>query len=78
MFARLHYEAALRAGLAPDWVLGAQNAAASHATMISPARTILAATAAGLPGGEGRLLRQLGPIVLAAVLAITVLLAAVT
>ena len=78
MFARLHYEAAPRAGLAPEWVLGAQNAAASHATMVSPARTILAATAAGLPGGEGRLLRQIGPIVLAAVLSITLLLVMVT
>ena len=78
MFARLHYEAALRTGLSPEWVLGAQNAAASHATMVSPARTILAATAAGLPGAEGRLLRQIGPLVCAAVLAITLLLRAVT
>lgn len=78
MFARLQLEAAVRADLPPDWVLGAQNAAASHATMASPARTILAATAAGLPGQEGRLMRQVGPVVLLAVLAISVALAAGT
>ena len=71
MFALLQAEAAARAGLPLEWVIAAQNSAASHATMISPARLILAALAAGLPGGEGRLMRAVGPVVLLAIALIT-------
>ncbi|MCC6176026.1 MAG: L-lactate permease [Chloroflexi bacterium] len=77
MFARLHLETALRAGLDPTWVLAAQNAAASHATMVSPARAILAAMAAGSIGGEGVILRRIGPLVMVAILLVTLLLAAI-
>jgi lactate permease len=78
MFALLHAETVARAGLPLDWLMGAQNGAASHATMASPARVVLAAAAAGLTNGEGALTRRLLPVVLAAIAVITLLLAAVS
>jgi lactate permease len=71
MFAQLQQEAAARAGLPLDWLMGAQNGAGSIATMAAPARTVLAATTAGIAGGESFVLRRAGPTVLLAVLAIT-------
>nr|MCU0493500.1 L-lactate permease [Chloroflexaceae bacterium] len=66
MFAPLQAAAGARAGLPLEWLMAAQNGAGSHATMVSPARTVLTAAAAGLAGGEGRLLRAVGPLVLGA------------
>lgn len=74
MFAHLQQETSVRAGLSVDWVMGAQNGASSIATMISPARTVLATTTTDIPGQEGQLLRRIGPLVLAAVLLISLLL----
>ncbi|MFL5629392.1 MAG: L-lactate permease [Ktedonobacteraceae bacterium] len=74
MFALLQQEASVRSGLPLNWVMAAQNGAGSIATMVAPARTILAATAAGLVKGEGFLLRKMGPFVLAAVVVIMLLL----
>jgi lactate permease len=75
MFARLQQETSIRAGLPLPWVMGAQNSAASIATMISPARMVLATSTTGIAGQEGQLLRRVGPLVLAAVLAISFVLA---
>lgn len=74
MFALLQRNASLRVALPLDWIMGAQNAAGSIVTMIAPARVILAATTAGLPGKEGHILRTLGPLILIAIAIITVLL----
>jgi lactate permease len=74
MFALLQRNASLRVALPLDWIMGAQNAAGSIVTMVAPARVILAATAAGLPGKEGHILRTLGPLILIAIAIITILL----
>ncbi len=74
MFALLQRNASLRVALPLDWIMGAQNAAGSIVTMVAPARVILAATAAGLPGKEGHILRTLGPLILIAIALITILL----
>ncbi len=73
LFAPLQQVAGNSANLPLDWVMGAQNGAGSHATMIAPTRIILTTTAAGLVGAEGRLLRSIGPLVVAAVAVITLL-----
>jgi lactate permease len=75
LFAQFQHEVGGKTGLPSDWLVVGQNSAASHGAIVSPARTVLAATGAGLNGEEGRLLRALGPVVLAAQLIITVLLA---
>jgi lactate permease len=74
MFAQLQREASARAGLPLDWLMAAQNGAGSIATMVSPARTVLAATTAGIVGREGQIVRKVGPPVLAAVVVIMLLL----
>ncbi|GAC1353777.1 MAG: L-lactate permease [Ktedonobacteraceae bacterium] len=74
MFAQLQKEVGRRAGLPLYWVMGAQNGASSIATMASPSRTILAATAAGLVGRESAILRKVGPAILIAVAIIMLLL----
>jgi lactate permease len=74
MFAPLQLEAARRTALPLDWLMAAQNTAGSHATMLSPARTVLAVTTAELPGAEGKLIRQLGGVLLAALTLLTVTL----
>jgi lactate permease len=75
LFALLQQEASVRSGLPLDWLMAAQNGASSQVTMVSPTRTILAVTAVGLPNGEAYLLRRIGPVVLAAVTVIMLLLA---
>lgn len=74
IFALLQKEASRRTGLPLIWLMAAQNGAGSIATMVSPARTVLATTAANIPGKEGSLLRKLGPLVLAAIAIIMLLL----
>ncbi|GEM_PF-556598 len=73
MLAQLQRAVSIRAGLPLYWLMAAQSGAASIATMVSPARTVLATTTCGILGKEGRLLRLLGPLVLLSVLAIAVL-----
>ncbi len=75
LFSQLQLTMSTQSGLPLDWLMAVQNAASAHATMIAPARTILAATAAGLDRGEAFLLRQMGPLTLATV-AVTMLLLA--
>jgi len=74
MFAQLQREASARAGLPLNWLMAAQNGASSIATMVSPARTVLAATTVGIVGKEGQIVRKVGPPVLAAVVVIMLLL----
>jgi lactate permease len=73
MLAQLQRAVSLRTGLPLYWLMAAQSGAASIATMVSPARTVLATTTCGIVGKEGRLLRLLGPLVLLSVLAIALL-----
>jgi lactate permease len=77
MFALLQKAVSTRIGLPLLAVMAAQNGAGSVATMVSPARLILAAAAAGLLGKESYLLRRVGPLVLLAVAITTVLLVVV-
>lgn len=74
LFARLQFEAATQTGLSPEWMVAGQNAAGSHAAMVSPARTVLAATGAGLAHGESVLLRSVGPLVFVAEILIMMIL----
>jgi L-lactate permease len=74
LFAPLQMEAATHTGLSPEWLVAGQNAAGSHAAMVSPARTVLAATGAGLEQAESLLLRAVGPVVLLAELIIMLIL----
>jgi lactate permease len=74
MFALLQKEASKRAGVPVAWSMAAQNGAGSIATMVAPARAVLATTAANIPGKEGYLLRTLGLLVLTAVGVIMLLL----
>jgi lactate permease len=74
LFALLQQKAADSAGLSSGWLVAAQNAAGSHAAMVSPTRTILACTAAGSVGAEGKLLGAIGPVVLGAIAVIMGLL----
>jgi lactate permease len=74
MLAPLQLETARRTALPLDWLMAAQNTAGSHATMLSPARTVLAVTTAELPGAEGKLIRQLGGVLLAALALLTLML----
>ncbi len=74
LFSYLQQEVSLHSGLSIEWLMGAQNGASSHATMIAPARVILVTTAVGWAKGEGWLLRQLTPIVVGAVILTTLLL----
>lgn len=77
MFALLQRDVAGHIGLSTAWLEGAQNSACSLARMASPACVVLAATTANLHKGEGYLLRKAGPLVLAGVVVITVLLTGV-
>jgi lactate permease len=74
VFAQLQRTASLRAHLPVNWVMTAQNGAGSLVTMASPARVVLAATATGLVGKEGQILRKVAPAVLVAITAIMVAL----
>jgi lactate permease len=77
MFALLQKEVAVRVGLPLYWILGAQNGSGSIVTMASPARTILAATAAGLLGKESQVLQKVGPVVLLAIAIIMLVLVSI-
>lgn len=74
MFALLQKEVSVRVGLPLYWILAAQNGSGSIVTMASPARTILAATTAGLLGEESQILQKVGPVVLVAIGIIMLLL----
>ena len=70
LFAQLQHTTSLRAHLPVHWVMAAQNGAGSIVTMISPARVVLATSTVGIIGKEGKVLRQLVPSVLFAIVLI--------
>lgn len=57
LFMPLQVDAARGLGLSADLTAAVQNVAGSHASMLAPQRLILAATATGLIGREGDILR---------------------
>jgi lactate permease len=57
LFMPLQVEAARGLGLSPDLTAAIQNVAGSQASMLSPQRLVLAATATGLLGRESEILR---------------------
>ena len=58
LFMPLQVEAARGLGLSTDLTAAVQNVAGSHASMLSPQRLVLAATATGLLGRESEILRS--------------------
>ncbi len=74
MFATLQQTASRHTRLAPTAIMGAQNGAAGYGSVASPARIVLAATTAKSPGGEGVLLRAVGPWMLVSIAIITFML----
>ncbi len=74
LFSGLQEQISINSGLSLAWLMAAQNAASSHATIIAPSRIILATTALSWTKGEGVLFRQLFPLVLGAIVLITGLL----
>jgi lactate permease len=77
MFAQLQISAASSTGLSLLWLAAAQNGAGQLARMLSPACLMLAATATGLAGKEGLLIRKFGPLVLWAIALMMLLLTAI-
>ncbi len=57
LFMPLQVDAARGLDLSEDLTAAVQNVAGSHASMLAPQRLILAATATGLIGREGDILR---------------------
>ncbi|MDQ3386732.1 MAG: L-lactate permease, partial [Actinomycetota bacterium] len=72
LFMPLQVEAAAGVGISEDFTAAVQNVAGSHASLLAPQRMVLAATAVGLLGREGEILRSaIAPVVLTvAVLAV--------
>jgi lactate permease len=73
LFMPLQIEAAASLGLSETSVAGVQNVSGSHASMLAPQRAVLAATATGLLGREGEILRLVLPPVAASVAVLGVL-----
>lgn len=71
LFSRLQLEVSRQSGLPIYLLMGGQNAASAHVTIVAPTRIILAATAARLNKGEAFLIQRLGPLVLIAIIIIT-------
>lgn len=76
MFGRFQVETALRAGLPPEVLAYANNVAAANATMASPSRVVLATAVTGRWGEEGDALRQVLPVVAAALVVVALHVAA--
>ena len=74
MFAPLQQATARHLSLSVGWLVAAQNAATTLGRLLSPAILVLCSSTANLTGGEGRLVRKLGVVVLAAICAIGLLL----
>lgn len=67
LFMPLQVEAARNLGVSEAFTAAAQNVSGSHASLLAPQRVILAATATGLLGREGDIVRAALPPVLASV-----------
>ncbi len=57
LFMPLQVEAAKGVGVSAELIAAVQNVAGSHASLLAPQRVVLAATAVGLLGREGEILR---------------------
>lgn len=69
LFMPVQVEAARSIGVSETLIAALQNVAGSHASMLAPQRIILAATATGLIGREGEIIRTaLGPVVISILL----------
>ncbi|CAN5879103.1 L-lactate permease [soil metagenome] len=68
LFMPLQVEAARTLGLSETMIAAVQNVAGSHASMLAPQRAILAATATGLLGREGDIVRAMLPPVVVSML----------
>jgi lactate permease len=73
LFMPLQVEAAAGLGLSESSVAGVQNVSGSHASMLAPQRAVLAATATGLLGREGEILRLTLPPVIISIVILAVL-----
>jgi lactate permease len=73
LFMPLQVEAATELGLSEEAIAGVQNVSGSHASMLAPQRAVLAATATGLLGREGEILRLTLPPVAASILIVAAL-----
>jgi lactate permease len=71
----LQIEAARSLGVSESLVAAIQNVAGSHASMLAPQRAILAATATGLLGREGEIVRAMLLPVVASVVVLALLAA---
>lgn len=78
LFMPLQVEAANSVGASKDLVAAIQNVAGSHASLLAPQRVILAATATGLLGQEGRIIRAAMAPVAISILILVILGAAQT
>jgi lactate permease len=72
LFMPLQVEAAQRLGLPENLTTAAQNVAGSHASLLAPQRVVLAATATGLLGREGDVVRAALPPVLGSVVVLSI------
>jgi lactate permease len=61
LFMPLQVEAARGLGISEGFTAAVQNVAGSHASLLAPQRVVLAATAAGLLGREGEIVRAALP-----------------
>ena len=73
LFMPLQVEAANSVGASKDLVAAIQNVAGSHASLLAPQRVILAATAVGLYGQEGRIIQAALPPVAVSILLLILL-----
>ena len=73
LFMPLQVEAARGLGVSGSLVAAIQNVAGSHASMLAPQRAILAATATGLVGREGEIIRAMLPPVVVSVLVLAII-----
>jgi lactate permease len=73
LFMPLQVESARTLGLPQDLVSAVQNVSGSHASLLAPQRIVLAATATGLLGQEGRILKAALPPVAASIVALVLL-----
>ena len=73
LFMPLQVEAAQRLGLPENLTAATQNVSGSHASLLAPQRVVLAATATGLLGREGDVVRAALSPVLASVVVLSIL-----
>lgn len=73
LFMPLQVEAARSLGVSEPLVAAIQNVSGSHASMLAPQRAILAATATGLIGREGEIVRAMLPPVAASVVVLAII-----